>query len=677
MLANRKKLKVIYIAWILFGLILAFSVTGFVLSGNGSIYNFYNVGDVYEINDTLYNLHDQQEYGHQEDSGEVVLDGDMYVYGIRIIKNKNKWNYFCIDLDNITSACLQVVVNYIRMEDGTAVENEGRRCVLKEGTNVVEVPENSSFNVLRISIVGEQGDSFFVRKMQLRETAPIFTWKAAIKIYLITYALYSLAICILLFIWEKVGLKCRIYRCIEVLQGVYAFVAEKLYSLASKVPWLLKRRRPLRTILFALMFVYNAYAHMQGTAKTRFKYHLIVYMVILLLITILTIRPKLKKQNWNNALAWSWLALWGMACISDFLVPKNYRYLGYIMVLVVGFFFFVWNNMENPHELVQDFVRAIHIFFGFIIIFCFLFRPKTEGIRYAGISTNPSVFALYLGSIWAVVLGEVENGLRERKPVIKMLPHIIEGCLVAAFCWESQSAGPILCMLAVAFVWFLRAICYTKKTRTQRKAMLSVLSFFLLLIPAYMAMDWGIGHIPQALGHSVILGEEQPLASEDWGMVAHAAGLKEKFAETRLGQKFASATLSGVLGSRDYYYRQYLRYMNLFGHEKGPQLWGRRRLPHNAFLGIAYRYGVFAVVPYILMLGTVLVRTFRYGNKKVEYAGMPFLICLISILMSMTDNVEQPFVWLPWIALYLMMGIVFADEGQKGNSLIGDKNLIY
>ena len=106
--------------------------------------------------------------------------------------------------------------------------------------------------------------------------------------------------------------------------------------------------------------------------------------------------------------------------------------------------------------------------------------------------------------------------------------------------------------------------------------------------------------------------------------------------------------------------------MNLFGHEKNPKLWGKRRLPHNAFLGIAYRYGVFAVVPYILMLGALLVRTFRYGNKKVKYAGMPFLICLISILMSMTDNVEQPFVWLPWIALYLMMGIVFADEEQPG-----------
>ena len=108
-----------------------------------------------------------------------------------------------------------------------------------------------------------------------------------------------------------------------------------------------------------------------------------------------------------------------------------------------------------------------------------------------------------------------------------------------------------------------------------------------------------------------------------------------------------------------------MREMNLFGHKENPEMWGKKRLPHNAVLGIAHRYGVFASAPYIIMLIMVIIRTFRYSKKKVPYAAVPFYVCVSSIVMSMADNVEQPFVWLPWIGLYLMMGCVFDNNSLK------------
>lgn len=95
-------------------------------------------------------------------------------------------------------------------------------------------------------------------------------------------------------------------------------------------------------------------------------------------------------------------------------------------------------------------------------------------------------------------------------------------------------------------------------------------------------------------------------------------------------------------------------------------LWGHRRKPHNSILGIAYTYGVFAAVPYIIMLIATIERTFRYSRRNMKYSSVPFYVCLSLIMMSLSDNVEQPFVWLPWIGLYFMMGIVF-DNSQLLN----------
>ena len=102
--------------------------------------------------------------------------------------------------------------------------------------------------------------------------------------------------------------------------------------------------------------------------------------------------------------------------------------------------------------------------------------------------------------------------------------------------------------------------------------------------------------------------------------------------------------------------------MNLVGHKDRPVMWGHRRQPHNAVLGIAYNYGVFTAVPYLIMLIAVVERTFRYSRRKGQLASVPFYVCTFAILASMADNVEQPFVWLPWMGLYLLMGSVFKEE---------------
>lgn len=651
-------------AWFLIGFVVSFSACLMILSGSKSITSLYDVGKVYEIQDNIYKTAIVRDKGHQESTGKAVLDQGLYEYGIWIKKNKNQYNYFCVQLKDLSTETVEWIIDYKVVKDDKIKNSEKVFYSLHNGMNVISVPHNS-FNLISIEIRGENGSSFYVEKMQLRETKPIFDANRALKIMLVSYLMYLLISVILMLCWSKMGISLDIHGWIDVLQEIYIAFAKRFQKTMQRFSLSQGIRNGMITFLFVLMFLYNVWVEISQTYYTRFKYHVVVYIFLLLAITILSIGSALKKKKWNNTLVWSWLILWTMACASDFLLPKNFRFIGYVMVFVVGFFVFVWNNMEKPDALIKNFTRAVHIFLFVITVFCLLCRPEVageSGLRYSGISKNPSVFALYLGTVFSVILGEIENSIKKNHWIRNIFFYILEGCIVLTFCWKAQSVCPLLCMTGISFIWFVRMLWYTKKNNCRKILARIVICAVILIIPVYAGLDWGVKHIPQVLGISVTFEGEEPIARQQYGMVVYANDLKEKFDESRIGQKFNMSSLSGILSGRDFYYRGYLREMNLFGHKENPEMWGSRRKPHNAVLGIAHRYGVFTSVPYILMLVMVIIRTFRYSKKEVPYAAVPFYVCLSSIAMSMADNVEQPFVWLPWIGLYLMMGIAFDDE---------------
>lgn len=660
----KNKIYEYFFTWVLTGVVLSFAVSLIVLSDSKSINSLYDVGEVYEIHEAFYKTALNQEKGHQENSGKVVLDQGFYEYDIPIEKNKNQYNYFCIQLNDLGAEAIEWTIDFRKQKDNKIKKSHKVYFSLHTGMNLISVPHNS-FNIIAVEICGENGTSFCIEKMQLRETKPVFDGNRALKIMFASFLVYLFISCIFILCWRKLGIHFNLYSWIEVLQDIYISIAKWLRVFTDRISIINSCKNGIIIFLFFLMFLYSVWVEIQQSYYINFKYHAVVYSVIIFLITILSIESKNAKKSWSNSLVVSWLILWLMACASDFLLPKNFRFIGYVMIFIVGFFIFVWNNMEKPEKMIKNFVCAVHIFLILISIFCITCRPETgeiSGIRYSGISKNPSIFALYLATIYAVVLGAIEYSIKNGNGMKKWIFYIFEGCVTLAFAWKSQSMCPLLCMAGISFIWFVRMSYYTRKQKCRKLFAALIISSVVLIIPTYLFIDWGVKHIPQTLGIAVTYEGEEPVAKRQYGMVVYASGLKEEFNKTRLGQKLHRTSLSGVLSGRDYYYRTYLRDMNLFGHEENPKMWGKRRLPHNAVLGIAHRYGIFASVPYILMLVMVIIRTFRYSRKEKPYAAVPFYVCLTSIVMSMADNVEQPFVWLPWIGLYLMMGIVFDDK---------------
>lgn len=660
-LKSIRKNKISFFVWFLIGIVFSFSICAIKLSNTVSLTTLYNVGKVYDIHESAYRTPCKQTDGYVEKSGKAVLSNGLFSYDITIEGGEKQWNYLCVELKDADMTVWTVY--FIKEKNSKIIDSESICLTLSSGMNLVSIPK-CSFNIIKIYVTGENDSSFCVKNMQLREKPPIFTVRKALKIVAVSWLIYFLLSITALFAWKKTGAFIKAYEWIELLQDVYILIAKQLKKITEK-DFLFKRHKDGSiTFLFVLIFIYNVWVEIYQIYYVKIKYHILFYSIIIIIIAILSMETQVARKKWTNSLVWSWLVLWIMACISDFLIPKELGFVGYAMIFSVGFLIFIWNNMKDPDILTRNFVRAVHIFLGLITLFCLLCRAENTGgeMRYAGISKNPSIFALYLGMIYSVILAEIENLIRKREFLKKIIFYIIEGCIVLSFCWKSQSVCPLLCMIGISFIWFVRMNAYTRKHKYRKRLASIVISVIILIAPTYLCIDWGINHIPQFLGSSVTFIGEEPTAKRQYGMVVYASDLKEKFDNSRIGQKFSNTTFSEMISGRDYYYRTYLRDMNLFGHSNNPKMWGKRRLPHNAVLGIAHRYGVFAVVPYILMLVMVIIRTFRYANKNVPYAAVPFYVCLSAIMMSMADNVEQPFVWLPWIGLYLMMGVVFDDE---------------
>ena len=118
---------------------------------------------------------------------------------------------------------------------------------------------------------------------------------------------------------------------------------------------------------------------------------------------------------------------------------------------------------------------------------------------------------------------------------------------------------------------------------------------------------------------------------------------------------------------RNLYWAAYARAMNLFGHAYKHIFWGGTHWAHNGILWIAYYYGVFCAVPYILMFGCALVKAAKRVHIKVTagaYEIVPFGMLFVLLIISMADNVEQPFGLIVWYLLYLMPGLLFETQRE-------------
>lgn len=602
------------VAWFLVGIIVLWAACYTYLENNNGINFSFDNNDVYEVNENSLN-------GIEAGKG-------LYRIPFGVDLSHKTVNYLMVYVDGVGST--EANISF----EGGIIDEEGEykslyyisRVALHDGKNYIELT-NTDFTYATLYIEGPRQP--VVKQVQFRETKKCVDLAKALPamgIALIGYLLasailFSLSCCYRKkrIIREKDSAKIRENEAQAfdpILKGFVA-VGETRND---------RRSASMRTIIFFLLPTLSFLIQLAGGEKyynQQFqKYFVVQTILVILAFFNLPDRNHLYiKRNIDReaTVVCSTLALFTL--FSDCLVDKQFRFSGIGIFISLFIFGYCWIHRDNNETYIKDFERGIQWFIVvLVILICTINDPVPDG-RFSGPIANPSILALYAGTIWALLLGSIENHILNNNKRITIAISLIEMAIVLLVMILSQATTPLVSVVIVTALWAVRLLLWKKgaKATLRISITISVIVIFFFV------------------GIVVVLRNLQDSTS------------------IRMLSKLQSANISSLLSSRNYYWKEYIRHMNLFGHSKKPYLWDHRILPHNAIIGMAYMYGVPCTVPYITMIIMAVEKSWRYANTGLGYAAVPFYCIVSFVIMSMADNVEQPYVWLPWIACYLMM----------------------
>ncbi|MFP3156566.1 hypothetical protein LQZ18_19535 [Lachnospiraceae bacterium ZAX-1] len=666
-----KSISALQIAiWLMVGIIASMSATAMQISGSKSLDCFYDVGKVYEITQNYLAIL----------SNDIVADpAEPKIVSMQLNGKPVEWKFLSVDIDPMNQEAVKWGIEYLDVDANIIGTDEFE---LKEGKNVLQLNAPLFFRlVVHITdgqaLEGFKGDLLYrVRSMQFRETMPVFDFVRFLKIVLVYFGLFAiLSFLLMQLLWKRLIL-INWYTSIELLQKLFIKISDKLLPFSSKFSD--KFVTKARIALFALLILYttymdptrNIYIH---TKNGNYTHHMFLCSMILLMIAVLSIRKKQQIICWEIPLVPAWFILWGFACISDFIIEKRQPYTGYSMIFVFGFLFFVWNNMEHPQELLHDFVKAIELSFVVNIVFCITCRPEVAYV-YFGTAYNPNIFAIYLATVSIVLLGDIDHVLQKKKFDKKLFVYTSGFIIAQIFLWKTGCRSGVLGVAVAAFAFLFKNFMLCNRKEIKLNLMKCMLFIVVCVGPYAVGVDWGLTHIPQKLGTSIEFKYDIYKIPKEVGIFSELEVLAAAEDEApngieRIADKFRRVdSIQSFTSGRTYFYIQYMRSMNLWGHEDRPIVNGANGMPHNGLLAIAYRYGVFSAIPYLIICfygiyyAYIYMRREQYNGKR--YPFLPLGICIGTLTMAVTENIEQPFRWISWISLYFIMGMFFPANSR-------------
>lgn len=115
-------------------------------------------------------------------------------------------------------------------------------------------------------------------------------------------------------------------------------------------------RRVLRGGLFMALLLFSSCQQGNGNygKQESYRYVMLVCCLIMTAIAILSWERTLQYIKWHGIMANSYFAFLFCCIVTGIFVRRRYTAVQYILLFVVTFFVFMWQNMEKPQELMQD-----------------------------------------------------------------------------------------------------------------------------------------------------------------------------------------------------------------------------------------------------------------------------------------------------------------------------------
>lgn len=631
-----------YAVAVLIFIALFFAIAGglAICSHSYSLTNTYKAGavcDIREVNGSRYHINSKDEINYF-----WVISGE---------KTKS-WGYLYIDLQD--TSFREADFEMQGYNQGKAI-SAPISVKLKSGYNALKL-NGASCDSIQMRALNPEKISFQIKFMELREQKLTFSMSQYLQYVAMLFSGFMiLAILVItLFRWKKWYIDW--YAPIDFLQDVYISFGNHMLPLSKKIKPKTKhilRITALVCWMFWIMFTYNIGKYL---LSGWFKYNVLLFCIMMILIAISMLEKPLQKRDWNMPLVhlWFWFSI--AMCISEFFISKRFCMIGYVNLTVFGFYYLVWGNLEKKEAVLQEIVTVFKIAFLLSFLFTLLARPRNPGFGLTGHTWNPNIYGIFCGIVLLTFLASVRNRLLQRHcNKLRFAIDLVGAMVSLSFVLLAGSRAGILLVIP-GLIFFLAEYisCLRKKVVGWGKGILGMIAACAAFGVIHIALAWGTIHLPIV---QVVFSWDSDIPNETVKSMI-AVGMETPTFQNIMFSETATHFLTG----RNLYWAEYLRNINFLGHEYYPSMWGGARTPHNGILGIIYRYGILTAVPYILMFVNVCVIAFREYIRTRQEASMGFYfwICAIGISLCMLiENFERPFLATEWLWWYWCLGFGF------------------
>ncbi len=644
------------------GILLSWMLTAMYLTESVNWQCFYDVGNIYGISQLYYSQPGFQ-WVYDDEEKIIRTEGEDASCYFHVNSSQKNWNFLYLTIGDLNGNSQWRIEFYDQHDELLFTKSMD----VHNGRNSLQLQEGEIYG---IKIVVSAPSSFSIKRIQFREKEQNFEWSQAMWTFIRVLISYVLAVFI---IYRFLRYYKRVKQP-EPRKGIWAVIMQKMYaSMLGDFGELFRgisqpAKSGLRKLLF-LIILLTPYITLIAFNSTLIivRREILLLAVCLLLISILCWERGRQRVDWRNPLVYSWMTLWLMVLVSDFVLGRTIQSAGILMMGAMAPLYMAWNCMRRPERLTRDFLAALRYLYWAGSVYCLFFRPYEPGYRYTGIYGNSNLFASYLVTVNIAFLASLSEHLGREKLKNRVLAENVLGLVtIWGFLKMTESVTALVAYVMEWTVFLWGQFPVEKRKSYQRNLRKGLAMSLVCIVIVGVSGKWCLSNVPKIWEVEFKEQEHQPLTGESTlslvaeaaGQNAYASGLSE-----RLREKITSGEWYDLFAGRDEIWKNYIRNWNLFGHYGNIEsLDGKTMHAHNALLQMMNDYGIFIAVPFLLMLYYSL----KYGIKAVfvkKKFGLFFLLAAVNyIVQGLAEN--TPYLSYSWLTYYFALGGLFSQPGD-------------
>lgn len=663
MIENEKLIKRIFIIL----LAVCISVAGAMIWSNkgyeeggllqvGSVYSFPKEVLVAGLGNCSYD---------EENESYYVQDVAVEFY-IEAVAGNVKWNYCTLKLSKLNMVPMVWNLELVNGEGKSIYVGEHN---VRDGVNNLKISAKGDVRYIKVSIYNQVGASFHIDDIKLRQK--YFDFEDFLEKVVIL-----LLLCVIAYILFCAGRHLSWYIIVEFLQECYVWLGDWLGS-KQKQGVNEKVRKVLQILCFTVMYLLMIGMNIVSSEAydSAGQYWIFGFGMLLIVAGMLFWEKPLKKQNWRHGFGLSWLLLWGVVSLSDLLVIKSFAYVGYVMVLCGGFAFFIWHNENCFSRVWYCMMKGLEWTLPPILVYCMIFRQKKVGVFYNGCFTQHESMAMYSLALLIAFLAEWNLLFGQKKLYCSKLVVCGLGAAISCFLvYYSRTKGCVMAVVVVLLVWGGMQIYHL--IRHHRKVKELFVTGTLVGICALCSVTMvksAVKMLPERLGTNIIYENEVqetnvPVQLWDAMELQQPGWLNGVVADDELSRELIWHTYMqklNLIGNTDNLVE--FRYIEESASDNGESQEKAEKVtiietyqnPGNGILQIAHRYGIFVLVPYLMILALCVYHAVK------ERRFLWLVVVLAYIIVMFWENLEMPFTQPLWLMFYVGMGrmLMTGDRG--------------